>query len=63
MKKVIELSSHEAEVLDFTKIASETAAPAKEEQKKAAPKAKDAKPTGGAAAEDIHKLGIEYTRA
>lgn len=65
MKKVIQLSNHEAEVIDFSKLISEAAAAPteKKETQKPAQKAKEAKPQGGAgAAEDIHKLGIEYTR-
>jgi Ala-tRNA(Pro) deacylase len=68
MKKVIQLSNHEAEVIDFSKLVSEAgAAPAekKDEGKKPAakPQGKEAKAQGGAgAAEDSHKLGIEYTR-
>lgn len=63
MKKVIAASEHEAEVVEFAKLAGDAtaAAPKKEEAKKPAQK-------GGAAAkkeevkQDVHQLGIEYTR-
>ena len=55
--KVIELSGHKAEIIDFAALASaapaqaEKAAPVKKEQKKEADKK-----------EDVHQLGIEYKK-
>lgn len=58
MKKVIELSGHEAEVLDFSKIA--VADGADEEKKHTAPKGKQEKKEEVKL--DVHQLGIEYTK-
>lgn len=63
MKKVIELSNHQAEVIDFSKLV--TASEGGEEAKKAQPEAK--KPQKGQAKkeevkQDVHQLGIEYTK-
>jgi prolyl-tRNA synthetase len=57
VKKIIELSGHQAEIVDFSKIVDDAAAKGGEE-KKAQPKAKEMKhsePEG-------HALGIQYKK-
>lgn len=63
MKKVIELSGREAEVLDFSKIATDDASKAPEEVKKAQQPAKGAaKPKKEEGKTNAHQLGIQYTK-
>ena len=60
MKKVVALSQHEPEVVDFSKLVSAGeagAAPAKQEAKKPAAQAKKEE-----VKQDVHQLGIEYTK-
>lgn len=52
IKKIIEISGHNVEVLDFSKLAAE--APKKEEEKKSQPKPKPDS--------DVHELGIQYKK-
>jgi prolyl-tRNA synthetase len=60
MKKVIALSHHEAEVIDFSKLVSEPAAEKKEEGKKAAPAKVDKKKEEEKL--DAHQMGILYSK-
>lgn len=73
MKKIISLSNHEAEVIDFSKISPEASAAGdkKEEAKKPAGEKKEEgkKPANKVVKEkkeevkqDVHQLGIEYTK-
>jgi hypothetical protein len=63
MQKVIQLSGHEPEIIDFSKIASETtaAAPTKEDGAKKPAQKQAKKPQEEAKAEG-HELAIGYTR-
>jgi prolyl-tRNA synthetase len=64
MKKVIGLAGREAEVIDFSKLASEDGKAAGEE-KKAAPVKKDPKPAAAKKEEGkthAHQMGVQYTK-
>lgn len=60
MKKVIALSNREAEVLDFSKIVVTDGAAA--EEKKAAPAKAAKQEKKEEIKQDVHQLGIEYTK-
>jgi len=61
MKKVIELSLHEPEIIDFSKLTSEAVAPEEKKEEVKGGKAKGAKADAGKI-EDALKIGIEYTK-
>jgi prolyl-tRNA synthetase len=64
MKKVIALSGHEAETIDFSKLVTEDGKGAGEE-KKAAPAKKEAKPVAAKKEEGkthAHQMGVQYTK-
>ena len=63
MKKVITLSGHEVETIDFTKIATDDGKAG--EEKKSAPAKKEVKPVAAKKEEGkthAHQLGVQYTK-
>jgi prolyl-tRNA synthetase len=65
MKKIIALSGHEAEIIDFSKFVSEDAGKAGEEKKTAPQAKKDSKPAAAKKEEGkthAHQMGVQYTK-
>lgn len=57
VEKIIELSNHKAEILDFSQLTTTVAAEPKKVEKKPQPKKKEEEKVA-----DVHQLGIEYTK-